>query len=324
MADLNMKYMGLDLKNPVIVGSSGLTDSVDSIEQLARAGAGAVILKSVFEEQILIETDHELNEVGYHPEGADYFDVYVKEHHLEQYIKLIESAKRKVDIPIIASINCMTASSWTEYARKFADAGADGLELNYFVLPSDPKLGDRQVEDTLFKLVKDVLSKVEIPVAVKLSPYFSNFANTLKFLSESGVKGIVMFNRFYNPDIDIEKVNLKPGYPFSSGDDYLPTLRWMAIASEFARCDLAASTGIHDGETAVKMILAGASAVQMVSAVYKKHPPIVQETVKFISDWMDRHNYKTVDDFKGRLKQSNVSNPAFFERVQFLKNFGQV
>ncbi|MBD3165177.1 dihydroorotate dehydrogenase-like protein [bacterium] len=322
MTDLTTTYMGKTIPSPVIVGSSGLTYSVKQLKVWQDAGAGACVLKSVFEEQILIEADHDLNEVHFHPEGADYFDVYVKEHHLSHYLDLVRDAKKEIEIPVIASINCVSASQWTEFAQRLEKAGADGLELNYFMMPSDPKMQEGINERTLFQIVRKILNEVKIPVSVKVSSYFSNLANTLDYLSRTGIAALVLFNRFYQPDIDIEKVDVKPASPFTTHRDITETLRWIALASEFAECDLCASTGVHDGEGVVKQILAGANAVQMVSAIYHDKAAALENTVRFTGEWMEEHKFATIDDFRGKLSRSGIKNPAFYERVQFMKHFG--
>jgi len=324
MADLQTSYMGLPLTSPILVGSSGLTYSVDSIQKLEEAGAGGVVLKSVFEEQILIESDPAGNEISFHTEGVDYFNAYTKEHHLNHYLELIEGAKKAVSIPIIASINCMSISEWITFAKRLENAGADGLELNYFLLPSDPRMADLHVEQTLFEMVRRVLREVKIPVSVKLSPYFSNFANTLQGLDLLGVKGVTLFNRFYQPDIDIDKMALVEGQPYSSPDEASLTLRWMAIASGIVECDLAASRGVHNGEGVIKQLLAGATAVQMVSTIYKNKMGAISVANKFIAEWMDKKGFKSIEDFRGKLTQSASDDPTFFERVQFLKHFGRM
>jgi dihydroorotate dehydrogenase (fumarate) len=322
MADLSTTYMGKTLPSPVIVGSSGLTYSVKQLKVWQEAGAGACVLKSVFEEQILLEADHDLNEVHFHPEGADYFDVYVKEHHLSHYLDLVRDAKKEIEIPVIASINCVSASQWTEFAQRLEKAGADGLELNYFLMPSDPKMQEGINERTLFQIVRKILQEVKIPVAVKLSNYFSNLANTLDYLSRTGVASMVLFNRFYQPDIDVETMELRPGPPFTNEADITESLRWIALASDYAECDLCASTGVHDGEGVVKQLLAGANAVQMVSAIYHHKAKAIEDAVQYLTRWMDARGFTTIDDFRGKLSQTNVKNPAFYERVQFMKHFG--
>lgn len=325
MADLTTTFMGLDLKSPVIVGSSGLTYTAQGIKRMEDAGAGAVVVKSIFEEQILIETDPKQNVVEGHPEAHEYFDTYMKEHHLSHYLDVIREAKDTASIPVIASINCVSDDKWVEFAARLEDAGADALELNYFILPSDPGMDDLHVENTLFDIVKSVRKHTSVPIAVKLSPHFSNFANTLMALSHMKVQGITLFNRFYNPDINIDKLKLEPGDHFSDEDDYRQTLRWMAIGSGFLRgVDLSASFGIHNGEAVVKMLLAGAQTAQMVSAIYRNKPESITKALDFVTKWMDEKKFAKVEDFRGRLSQKRVDRPNFFERVQFMKHYGQL
>lgn len=324
MADLNTTYMGLPLKSPIIVGSSGLTYTVDSIANLEQAGAGAVVLKSVFEEQILIESSLEGNVMLSHPESSDYFNAYTKENHLNYYLELISGAKEKSSLPIIASVNCMGEREWVEFASRLENAGADAIEINYFLLPSDPNLREGESEQKLYQVVRALLSAVSIPVAVKLSPHFSNLANTLRSLSDMGVKGLTLFNRFFQPDIDIEKMQLAAGDPFSSATDMPLTLRWIAIASGIVSADLSASRGVQDGEGVIKMLLAGAQSVQMVSTLYRNKLGTLTKANETLAAWMDQKGFKTIDQFRGKLSQSGVENPAFFERVQFLKHYGHL
>lgn len=324
MADLRTRYMGLELRNPVIVGSCGLTHSVSSIKRLEEHGAGAVVLKSLFEEQILIETDNALQESGFRPEAADYLDYYVKQDHLERYLGLIKEAKKSVGIPVIASIACISPTNWPHFAGRIQKAGADGLELNVFILPSDPAMEGDANEKVCFDIVRAVQAETDIPISLKVSYYYTNLASMLQRLSRTGIGGLVLFNRFYNPDIDIEEQAPAPGFPYSSPRDIYISLRWVAMTSGMLSCDIAASTGIHDGEGVIKQILAGAKAVQMVSAVYQEGAEVIAQATATLNDWMDRHGYATIEDFRGALCQSHVPNPAFYERVQFLKHFGQI
>lgn len=324
MANLSTSYLGLTLKSPIIVGSSGLNTRIESIKKYEDAGVGAVVLKSIFEEQILIETDRDTNAVDFHPEGADYFDVYVKEHHLSQYTDFIVKAKKETDLPIIASINCYSETNWMDFARRLEQVGADALEVNYHLFPSDPKMTAVEPEQKLFSILKRLKARLSIPIAVKISPFFSNLSNVLKGLEYLDVDGIVMFNRFYMPDIDINKMKMRSGLPFSAENDYALSMRWIAIASGLIKTDLAASTGVHSGETVIKQLLAGANAVQMVSAVYQKHATAVYDANEILSTWMDERNYQSIDAFRGKMAQSEIENPAYYERVQFLKHYGQV
>jgi dihydroorotate dehydrogenase (fumarate) len=326
MANLTTRFFGLELKSPIVIGSSGLSNSIEKIKLLAQNGAGAIVLKSVFEEEIYKEFQHEIEKqaVGTHNlEYLDYFDYEIKNDKVKQYLELIKGAKESgVDIPLVASINCTTSSDWVFFANKLAKAGADALELNLFVLPSDMERTADKVREYYFSTIKKVIETVDIPVTVKLSTYFSDLAAMIKDLSEAGLAGITLFNRFYNIDIDIEKRELQPAKILSHPFEYQKSLRWIGIMSGRVQCELAASTGVHDYPTAIKMIMAGASAVQVVSGVYKHGYKFIADMVSGLETWMDNHNVKSIDEIKGIANAKHVKNPAEYERVQFMKYFG--
>ena len=323
MVDLKTNYMGLELKNPIIVGSCSLTNSVDSIKELADNGAGAVILKSLFEEQIMMEMDKDMGSydaLNVHSEMYDYLKYFEKQHILGDYLKLIKDAKEAVDIPIIASINCMSSSEWTEFSKQIENAGADGLELNIFILPSNPKMKEGEIRSIYFDIIKEVTSSISIPVSIKISHYFDNVASTLQKFSQTKIEGMVLFNKFNAPDIDIEKEELMIElYSSSSSSDKSNALRWIGIMNNLVECDLCATTGINNGEDVIKFILAGASSVQIVSAIYKNSPVIINETLKEIANWMEKHSYNSIESFRGKLSTSTEKNSAIYERVQFIK-----
>ena len=325
MIDLSTDYLGLKLKNPVIVGSSGLTDSVEKITKLEKAGAGAVVLKSIFEEEISFEYEDFMKEAseepGIHLEQFDYYDFHLRDRKLSQYIDLIQGAKKRVSIPVIASINCVYSHEWTSFAKKIQDAGADAIELNMFFLPSDFKRESREQDKVYFKIVDKILKSVTIPVSLKISYYFSNLGHMIQRLSQTGIKGLILFNRFFSPDIDIDKLKVKPSFVFSSPSDLSQSLRWIAIMAQRVNCDLAASTGVHDGASVIKQILAGAQAVQMVSALYKNKPGYLEEVTATLTRWMESHGYNSIQDFRGKLSQAETDDPAVYERVQFMKYF---
>ncbi len=329
MADLSTKYLGLQLKNPFIAASSGLTASFDNIKKLENAGIAAVVLKSIFEEEILIEAKESLNQAKKNPmiytelsETLDYIDMHVKEDNLSEYLNLIKRAKEETLIPIIASINCITSSEWTAFAREIEQAGADALELNIFLNPSD--LTNKNFEETYQQIIKKVSSNTSIPIAVKISHYFSKVNQTIQNLSQTGVAGIVLFNRFYQPDIDLDKFEIVPADHFSNEMDFLIPLRWIAQTSGKIECDLAASTGVHSAESALKMILAGASAVEIASVLYQKGIDYTSNLITGMDRWMEQHHYNYLDQLKGRLNQKSVENPAAFERMQFMRHFSGI
>jgi len=326
MLDLTTRYMGLTLKNPIIIASSGLSSNIENIKKLEANGAGAIVLKSIFEEEIMLEYNHMMNKVDNFESDFDYFDYYdykIKTDNVEKYIKLIKEAKNAVNIPIVASINCTSAHEWTYFAKKIEEAGADALELNAFILPSDPEKTGADNEQLYFKIVEKIKEEIKIPFALKISYYFSGMANTIKKLSESGVNGLVLFNRFYSPDFDIEKMEVTSAHVLSAQADQVMPLRWISIMSEKVSCDLAATTGIKDGKDVIKMILAGASAVQIASVVYEKGAEYIQTILKEVEEWMNKHKYLNIDQFKGKMSQSKSENGAHLERVQFMRYFGE-
>lgn len=343
MIDLSCKYLGLDLRNPIVVGSSGLTSSLENLKAIYNKGAGAVVLKSVFEEQIKFESDKLLasdspdikswqdafqNIVSktefYYDEAYEYLTNYAKDHSLKNYLSLISEAKEAIHIPVIASINCSTRLDWQYFARRIQEAGADAIELNIYLLPSDfDKTGDDN-EKVFFDIIREVKKYISIPLSLKIGFYFSSLARTTMQLSESGIAGLTLFNRPYNPDIDIDLLQTNASNMFSNDSEYSHTLRWVALLSGKLKCDIAASTGIHSSETIIKQLLAGADAVHLVSVFYKHHFDILPELIKGVEAWMASHSYRNISEFKGLLSKANVQNPASYERVQFLRLFSSV
>lgn len=331
MADLTTKYLGLTLRNPIIIGSSGLTDNVEKLVELEKNGAAAVVLKSLFEEQILLEADHKMkqaekNDLIYsdYSETFDYIDTHIKEKELNNYIELIKEAKKRIDIPVIASINAVTTSEWTGFAKQIEDAGADALELNIFVMPFSFDKDCNENEETYYSVLKKVKEAVNIPVAVKISPYFANLGKVITKLEENGADAIVMFNKFSSPDIDINKQKLIHADVLSKPSDIFNSLRWISLSAKRVKVDLAASTGIHDGEAVIKQLLAGATVTQVVSTIFSNGPQKVNEMLNFMHDWMDEKGHNYVDQFRGNLSSSASDNPETFERVQFMKYYSEI
>ena len=325
MANLTTTYMGLKLKNPIIAASSGLTNSLEDIKEFAENGAGAIVLKSIFEEEIRKELEKDMNlmnmETSLYPETLDYYDNYAEDDSLTNYLRLIRESKKAVDIPIIASINCMTAEKWPYYAETLQDAGADALELNVFVMPSDFDKSSEENEKVYFDIVDKVKKIVKIPVSLKISYYSSSLGTFIQKLSNSGIDGLVLFNRFYSPDIDINKLELLSTNVTSTPAELSIPLRWIGIMYNRVGCDLAASTGIHDGASVIKQVLAGAKAVEIASAFYKNGKGIIKNMLSELSIWMDENGYKSLDDFRGKMSQNKAQNPAAYERMQFMKYF---
>ncbi len=323
--DLTTRYLGLQLDSPIIIGSSGLTGSLKRIEPFANSGAGAVVLKSIFEEEIYYEYEDVLKEAeaeGISLEQFDYYDYHLKGKKLSRYIELVKGCKENLSIPVIASINCFYSHEWSAFARKIEDAGADAIELNMFFLPTDFERSAREQEEAYFKIIDKIIAAVSVPVALKISYYFSNLGPMIQRLSRTGVAGLVLFNRFFSPDIDIQSFKIKPSFVFSTPAELAVSLRWVAIMAKKVECDLASSTGIHDAAAVIKQLLVGATAVQVVSSLYKSGPEQIAKMIEGLKEWMQGHGFNSLSDFRGRMSQEAASNPAVYERVQFMRYFG--
>jgi len=325
MINLETTYMGLTLKNPVVVSSSGLTNSVRKIKILEEKGAGAVVLKSLFEEQITNEASHLISSdpknSGY-PEAEDYIMNYVKGNSISNYLELIREAKKSVSIPIIASINCVSSKDWTSFAKEIEKAGADAIELNIFIVPNDKNKSAEAYEKLYYEVFSAVKKQVNIPIAMKLGVYFTNMMAVANRLNADGADALVLFNRFYEPDIDIDKMEITSAEVLSSPADIRKSLRFVGMISDKIRgIDISASTGIHDGEAAIKQLLAGAKTVQLCSTIYENGFDRVTDIVADITKWMKKKEYTSVDEFRGKLSYGQVEDSAVYERAQFMKYF---
>ena len=324
MVDLSVNYLGLKLKNPLIVSSSGLTNSVAKIMRLQEKGAGAVVLKSLFEEQISYEAGS-LIQHGSYPEAEDYIMNYTKSNSVDTYLNLIEEAKKEAEIPVIASINCISAKEWVSFAKSIEEAGADALELNVYYMPNILTRSAEKYENLYYDLVTKISEKVTIPVAVKLGQNFTSLPAFVNNLSGRGANGVVLFNRFYAPDIDLKTQSIVAARVFSTKDDIRHPLRWIGILSALLdKIDLCASSGIHDSEGLIKMLLAGATAVQMCSVIYKEGADIIEKVLKELEHWMKENEYDNIKDFRGKLNYSHVKDSRMFERSQFMKYFSDM
>ena len=325
MINLNTKYLGLELKNPVIVGSCGLTNSIENLKAAEAAGAGAIVLKSIFEEEIYLEFAHEFSKLGpmdNNLEFLDYYDYEIKKDNLKRYLNLIREAKSQLSIPVIASINCVSTQEWGFFAKKVEDAGADAIELNMFILPTNLSQNCTDNESVYFDVVSRVATKINIPISLKISSYFSNLGGVIRDLSFTEIKGLVLFNKFYSPDVDINQEKIISNDVLSHDSDYKLTLRWIGMMANRVNCDLSASTGIHDWQTAIKMMLVGATSVQVVSTLYQNGFKTITNILQNIEKWMEEKGYVSINDFRGKLSMDNSTNLADFERVQFMRNFG--
>lgn len=323
MADLSVTYMGLKLANPLIVSSSSLSNTAAKVKRCEDSGAGAVVLKSLFEEQIEAQTQ-EIEQESWpypHPEAFDYVRQMGMRLGQDDYLKLISDAKKAVSIPVIASLNCVTPKWWTSYAGEIARAGADAIELNIAIMPTDAQRTAEEIERTYLRIIEGIRRRVEIPVAAKIGPYFTALPRFARALSDAGAAALVLFNRFYQMDIDIDKLELTPGYHLSSPEEiYLP-LRWIAILSGHVGCDIAASTGVHDAGGVIKQLLAGARAVQVCSSLYQKGMKHVAGILQGLGEWMERHGYNTIADFAGKMSMEASEKPEYYERLQYIKVF---
>lgn len=329
MADLTTNYLGMNLKSPIIVGSSGLSSTLENIKLMEKNGAGAIVLKSVFEEEILLLLNKQMKDAAKdkllyydYSETYDYLDVHTRNEELDTYRQHIAEIKKETLIPVIASINCITDNEWTDFALKFQEAGADALELNLFFNPT----GFRQVdyEKLSISIVEKLLKTVTIPVAVKLSKYYSNPGYTIQKIGATGVHGVVLFNRFYSVDIDLNKLDVTSADIYSSPQEYTSPLRWIALLSDKLNCSIAASGGIYSGEAALKMILAGADAVQVVSVLYKNGIDYLSVLIHEMDQWLENKGYHSVSQLKGKVSFRNIKDPEVFERMQFMKYYGGI
>ncbi len=324
MADLSCNYLGIKLKSPIIAASSGFTDTVHKIEQIARHGAGAVVLKSIFEEEILLETDktilEEAEKTG-REEFLDYLDHRIRRENIGKYLQLIRETKQKVDLPVIASINCKSSHEWMSFAKEIENAGADALELNIFVLPSNLNQTSEENEKIYFDIAHAVTMLINIPVVLKISFYFSNLGQFIQKISTSGIRGLVLFNRFYSPDFNIDTLEVSSSHVLSYSGEISMPLRWISMMSGRVGCDLSASTGVADGKSVIKLLLAGATTVQVASALYRHGIGYLDILHHELNEWMDLHQYDTINSFRGKLSQIKAKDPALYERVQFMKYF---
>lgn len=327
MIDLSVEYAGLKLKNPIIVGSCGLTNNIESLLKLEKQGASAIVLKSIFEEQIIGNANFELSQLennvdmNQYAETSEYLHSYLTEDSIRAYIALIEDAKRQLSIPIIASINCISSDEWTKFAKRIETAGADAIELNIFIHASDDTNID--IEATYIEIIEQVKKEVNIPITLKMSHLFTQLSKTIQNLSKTKIKGLVLFNRFYSPDFNLNTLSIEQSHKYSTAQDYVLPLHWIALNAKKVGCDLAASTGVHTADAAIKQILAGATAVQVVSAIYVNGPEVISNILQDIEAWMNEKGFTKISDFKGLLS-ANKRNQAAFERIQFMRYFSEI
>jgi dihydroorotate dehydrogenase (fumarate) len=322
--DLTTKYLGLKLRSPLVVSASPLSEDIDNLKRMEDAGAAAIVLYSLFEEQLRQDrlelhqnlqqgTESFAESLTYFPDAGEY--------HLgpEEYLKHVAAAKKSTRIPIIASLNGSSDGGWTEYARQIQQAGADAIELNIYYIPTDMNLTGTEVEMTYLDILKAVKANVTIPVAVKLSPFFSNFANMAKRLDQSGANGLVLFNRFYQPDIELESLEVKPNILLSTPMAMRLPLRWIALLHNRVKASLAATSGIHRASDVLKMLMAGADVTMLCSTIIRHGIPQIAIIERDLLAWLTEHEYESVSQLKGSLSQEKCAEPAAFERAQYMK-----
>jgi len=324
MEKLKTKYLGLTLGSPLVVSSSRLTSTIDRLKEAEDNGAGAIVLKSLFEEQISYYIKSVPSSYGF-PEADDYIANYTRSHSVDEYLDLISNAKKNLRIPVIPSINCYTSEGWTGFAKNISEAGADAIEINVFIMPVDRKKSSVETEKIYFDLIEKLKNVIKIPIALKIGFKFSNVLYMIDQFYMRGIEGVVMFNRFYEPDIDINKMEIIPASIFSKENERRYVLRWIAMASaQNLKIDISASTGVHSGDDAIRYLLAGANTAQVCSVLYNKGIQYLKTMNKQIGEWMDQKGFRNIDEFRGKLNWINYTNPAIFERTQFMKYFSSV
>lgn len=325
MVDISTTYLGLELRSPLVVGAAApLTEDIENVKHLEDAGASAIVLHSLFEEQLLEERyalyHHIARNAESHPEATSYFpDREIFHVGSEGYLDQIRYAKKTVNIPIIASLNSSNLGSWSEYASKVERAGADAIELNIYYVPTDSTITGEQVEQTYIDIVRNVTSAVKIPVAVKLSPFFSNMANMAKRLSDSGASSLVLFNRFYQPDIDLVTLEAEPNLLLSTSQEMRLPMRWIAILYGTIPVDFAATSGIRTAQDVIKMMMVGANVTMLVSVLLSHGIEQLQKIEQDLIEWLEVKEYESIKQLQGSMSQMNCPDPSIFERVQYLK-----
>jgi dihydroorotate dehydrogenase (fumarate) len=321
MADLKTKYLGIELKNPIIAGASNLVSNRDNLKQMEEAGAAAIVYKSLFEEQIQLEKlelDEDLSE--YKERNAEMISLFPDLEHAgpSEHLMNLRLAKESVSIPLIASLNCVFTETWVEYAKLIQETGVDALELNFYYVPRDAKLDGRNIVDQHLEILKSVKQALKIPVSVKLSPFYANPINVIKQMEEARANAFVIFNRFLQPDIDPDKGSFINHFSATSYEESLLPLRFAGLLYDNINASICCNSGIYSGKDVIKMILAGADCVQVVSTLYKNKIAHLETMLKDISNWMDLKGYKTLNDFKGKLSQKKINDPFIYKRGQYI------
>ena len=321
MINLTTNYMGIALKNPIIAGASNMSADISMLRRLEQAGAAAVVFKSLFEEQIHLESvqmEETMYETG--DFNAEMTSLYPKLKHAgpQVYLANLRKAKESLDIPVIASLNCIEDETWIEYSRLIEKTGADGLELNFFAIPRDTESDGRTIEEHQIELLKQVKSKVTIPVSVKLSSLYTNPLNVISRMDNAGASGIVLFNRLFEPDINTAELKHFAPFNLSHENDFRMSLRFAGLLFNQIKASICANTGIYTGNDVIKMLLAGADCVQVVSTLYKNKPEYIVVMLSEIENWMEKAKFSSLDEFKGKLSKASVKDPFIYRRAQYI------
>lgn len=321
------KYLGLEIESPIIAGSCGLTNDISNLEKMEAAGAGAVIVKSVFEEQIIYDIKRNLSMMAptdNYGMSYEYIAAHVSDDSLNKHFELVREAKKRLHIPVVGSINCFSFENWMTYTKRFQEAGCDALELNMAILPYETSMSYEDVDRLFSDIINTLRKSVTIPVSIKVSQNFTDMANFMQRLSWMGINGITMFNKSLNVDIDIDKMEITHAPSLSSPDEMYNTLRWVAILSKKLRCDISASTGVHTADDVVKMLLAGAGTVQVVSCLYKNGVDYISKLNEGLRSWMASKGYESLSQFRGKFAVQPNEQASMFFRTQFMKHFAQL
>jgi dihydroorotate dehydrogenase (fumarate) len=322
MANMKTKYMGIELDTPLVAAASSVSNMLDSIKKVEQAGAGALVIRSLFEEQIQFNAqkmEDALSVGSYnYAEALDYFPK-IEHGGADEHLMWIEKTRAEVELPLIASLNAISPGAWTEYAKRLEGTGVNGLELNVYAIPADPKKTSADIEAELFEIVDSVVGEVKIPVSIKLSPFYTGMANVAHRLVEHKAAALVLFNRFLQPDIDVDEQAPLVEMTYSSPDELRLPLRWVGLLYGRIEADLALNTGIHTGRDAAKAFLAGATIVQVASALLQNGIPYLSTMLRELEAWMDDAGYESLDDFRGKLSQKETLDPLAFERAQYVK-----
>lgn len=325
--DTKTKFMGKEIKSPIIAGSCGKTSDLDNLKRLDEKGVGAIILKSLFEEQITHEISNNmrlLQNIGEMQEAYTYIAEHTKNSQLDNYLNFIRRAKEQITVPIIASINCVTATEWLQFATNIEKAGADGIELNMFIMPTNVNESAEEVEQFYENTLQILRRAITIPISLKISPYSASLAKMCQKLSWMGITNLSIFNRFIEHDIDIETQEIKPVNIFSSENEVYMTLRWTAILSKLINCPITSGGGVHKEDDIIKLLLAGANTIQVASALYTDGFDFIERANTRLKEWMEKHNYNKLSDFRGKLAIEKNSSASTFFRVQYMKYYAGI